>query len=93
MDTLTNYSAFYFTEEVHIPLDEDGLRKAMVHPTICGKDFQAVQPGEPILISLLGDNIEREETLCVYPHFINESAYCKKNIAMALAEKRLVTLS
>jgi len=45
------------------------------------------------LISLLGDNIEREETLCVYPHFINESAYCKKNIAMALAEKRLVTLS
>ncbi|MFA0349914.1 aspartoacylase, partial [Vibrio sp. 10N.222.55.C6] len=28
----------------------------------------------------------------IYPHFINESAYAKANIAMALAEKRLVSV-
>ncbi|MEL7382526.1 MAG: aspartoacylase, partial [Pseudomonadota bacterium] len=28
----------------------------------------------------------------IYPHFINESAYSKANIAMALAEKRQVNV-
>jgi len=93
MDKLNDYNAFYYTEEVHIPVDADGMRQAMVHPAICGKDFTAVKQGEPLLITLLGDDIERKGPFKVYPHFINESAYCQKNIAMALAQKHLVALS
>ena len=42
LDSLKNYDAFYFTEEVAIPIDQDGLRSAMVHPEICGKNFEVV---------------------------------------------------
>jgi len=93
LDSLSDYHAFYYTEEVDIPVDENGVRQAMVHPTICGQDFEAVKQGEPLLITLSGEDIVREGPLHVYPHFINESAYCQKNIAMALADKRLVSMS
>jgi succinylglutamate desuccinylase len=92
MDTLNDYSAFYYTAEVKIPLDNDGMREAMVHPAICGKDFEVVKQGEPLFISLSGNDIDREGPLKVYPHFINESAYCKKNIGMALADKKWVSV-
>jgi len=92
LDSLKNYYAFYFTEEVAIPLDQDGLRNAMVHPAICGKDFEVVKHGEPLLITLSGEDITKVSTVETYPHFINESAYCEKNIAMALADKRLVVI-
>jgi len=92
LGSLKNYDAFYFTKEVAIPIDHDGLRSAMVHPAICGKDFQVVKQGEPLLITLQGEEITRVYTPETYPHFINESAYCKKHIAMALADKRLVII-
>jgi len=92
LGSLKNYDAFYFTKEVAIPIDQDGLRSAMVHPAICGKDFEVVKHGEPLLITLQGEEISRVDTPETYPHFINESAYCKKHIAMALADKRLVVV-
>ncbi|MEG3753558.1 aspartoacylase [Psychromonas arctica] len=92
LDSLKDYEPFYFTKEVAIPLDQDGLRNAMVHPAICGKDFQVVKQGEPLLITLQGEEIGQVDTPETYPHFINESAYCKKHIAMALPDKRLVII-
>ena len=92
LGTLKDYDAFYFTKEVAIPIGQDGLRSAMVHPAICGKDFEVVKHGEPLLITLQGEEISRVDTPETYPHFINESAYCKKHIAMALADKRLVVV-
>lgn len=93
LGALNDYHAFYFTEEVQIPVDQDGLRSAMVHPAICGKDFKAVKQGKPLLITLLGEDITRVDSQETYPHFINESAYCKKNIAMALSDKRWVIVN
>lgn len=92
LQDLQEYHAFYYTEEVHIPVDKEGMRQAMVHPDICGKDFDVVKQGQPLLITLSGEEICPLNALETYPHFINESAYCKKNIAMALADKRLVTI-
>lgn len=93
MDALNDYNAFYYTEEVHIPVDEDGMRQAMVHPRVCANDFAPVHPGQPLLITHLGEEITWQGKMPIYPHFINESAYCQKNIAMALAEKRLLSIS
>ncbi|MDC5849866.1 aspartoacylase [Vibrio europaeus] len=93
IDNLEDYSAFFYTEEVPILLDQDGMRSAMVHPMVCGRDFEVVKQGEPLLATFLGHDILWEKAQDIYPHFINESAYSKANIAMALAEKRLVSAS
>lgn len=93
IDNLHDYSAFFYTEEVPILLDQDGMRSAMVHPMVCGRDFEVVKQGEPLLATFLGHDILWEKAQDIYPHFINESAYSKANIAMALAEKRLVSAS
>nr|WP_275664669.1 aspartoacylase [Vibrio tubiashii] len=93
IDNLQDYSAFFYTEEVLILLDQDGMRSAMVHPMVCGRDFEVVKQGEPLLATFLGHDILWEKAQDIYPHFINESAYSKANIAMALAEKRTVSAS
>ncbi|ASK56011.1 aspartoacylase [Vibrio tarriae] len=88
---LSEYDAFFYTEEIKIPLDQEGMRQALVHPTICGRDFEAVKPGNPILATFAGYDIHWNGQGDIYPHFINESAYNKANIAMALAEQRRVS--
>ncbi|WP_117235504.1 aspartoacylase [Vibrio maerlii] len=90
LSNLANYDAFYYTEEVQIPMDHDGMRIAAVHPTICGRDFEVVKTGEPIMATFFGFDIYWEKENDIYPHFINESAYSSANIAMALAEKKTV---
>ncbi|USD34561.1 MULTISPECIES: aspartoacylase [Vibrio] len=87
-----SYDAYRYTEEVSFPLDGDGMRLATVHPTVCGKDFEVVKPGEPLLATFFGYDVHWQGEKEVYPHFINESAYCTSNIAMALAEKIRITL-
>lgn len=92
VEGLNNYEAYYYTQDVKLPLDSDGMRLATVHPTICGKDFQVVKPGAPILATFFGYDIHWEHEQETYPHFINESAYQSDNIAMALAEKKTVSV-
>ncbi|USD66991.1 aspartoacylase [Vibrio sp. SCSIO 43136] len=87
---LSDYDAYYYTEEVYIPMDEDGMRRAMVHPDVCGKDFQAVAQGQPLLTTFDGEEICWQQAQDTYPHFINEAAYFKSHIAMALADKKKV---
>ena len=69
------------------------MRIATVHPKICGRDFEVVKQGEPLLATFFGYDVSWEREQDIYPHFINESAYAKANVAMALAEKRLVSVS
>ncbi len=90
---LQDYSAFFYVEEVNVPIGPDGMRVATVHPAICGRDFEVVKQGEPLLATFFGYDIYWEREQDIYPHFINESAYAEANIAMALAEKRLVSVS
>ena len=93
VQALEDYDAFFYVEEVNVPLGPDGMRVATVHPAISGRDFEVVKQGEPILATFFGYDIYWERERDIYPHFINESAYSKANIAMALAEKRLVSMN
>ncbi|KJY84625.1 aspartoacylase [Vibrio galatheae] len=88
---LSEYDAFFYTEKIEVPLDQEGMRQALVHPTICGRDFEAVKPGRPLLATFAGYDIHWNGEGEIYPHFINESAYNKANIAMALAKRRRVS--
>lgn len=87
---LNAYDAYFYQEDVVVPLDHDGQRLALVHPTVCGQDFKPVYPGEPLLATFMGSDIHWQGEREIYPHFINEAAYCASNIAMALAEKKRV---
>ncbi|RJG47424.1 aspartoacylase [Motilimonas pumila] len=84
---LPAYEAFRLLQEVAFPLDEKGHRAAMVHPAICGKDYHALNPGDPMFIGLDGSEFPYQGDQTVYPHFINESAYSAADLALALADK------
>jgi len=88
--TLPDYDAYYFTQEVSFPVDEQGMRLATVHPTLEGMDFKPVKCGDPILSTFAGYDCHWQGKQDVYPHFINEAAYSSQNIAMALAEKKRI---
>tara|TARA_Y100001960_G_scaffold332810_2_gene434909 strand:- start:1131 stop:2003 length:873 start_codon:yes stop_codon:yes gene_type:complete len=92
LDKFNPYDAYFYTEEVTIPLGQDGLRSAIVHPAICGRDFEVVKQGEPLLATLSGYDICWEKQQDIYPHFINESAYASSHVAIALAEKKTVVV-
>lgn len=90
---LSSYTAYYYTQEVKYPLDSSGMRQAMIHPTVCGRDFEVVKPGEPLLATFFGYDVHWHGDGEIYPHFINESAYFQQDVAMALAEKRSVIVN
>ena len=84
---LSECEAFRFEEIIYFPRDEEGLRTAMVHPHLQDKDFQPLNPGEPIFTDFSGKDIAYEGTAVTYPHFINEAAYHKLDVAFSTAEK------
>ncbi|SJL84225.1 aspartoacylase [Vibrio palustris] len=87
-----DYDGYFYLGHMTLPVDESGVRTAMVHPNLNGRDFEVLRPGEPMFITLEGDNILWDKNYDVYPHFINEAAYCLSHVAMELAEKRVVSL-
>ncbi|WP_341525836.1 aspartoacylase [Nostoc sp. UHCC 0302] len=83
--TLTLYK---YISTVDYPRDEHGDIKAMIHPQLQFRDYQPLNPGEPIFITFEGKDILYEGTNTVYPIFINEAAYYEKGIAMYLTQKQ-----
>jgi aspartoacylase len=82
---LSAVPAFRLTGDVLYPKTEDGVRSAMIHPSLDGRDFKLLMPQTPCFIDFKGENIlwKGGET---YPHFIGEAAYDGLNIAFATAE-------
>lgn len=79
--------AFTYTETLKLPEDEHGERLGMIHRNVQDRDFQPVQPGEPIIALFDGGEICWHGDYEAYPHFINEAAYYDNNLAMSMAKK------
>lgn len=60
---------------------------AMVHPQVQDRDFEPVQPGEPLFIDFEGNSIAWSGSETVWPTFVNEQAYYEKGVAMSLTRK------
>lgn len=82
--TLTLYKHL---STVDYPKNEDGTVKAMIHPSLQDRDYQALNPGDPMFLTFDGKTITYEGESTVYPIFINEAAYYEKGIAMCLTQK------
>ena len=78
------------TGVIDYPRDENNEIKAMIFPTL--KDYEPLQPNDPIFIDFNGDIIKYQGNSTVWPVFINEAAYVEKGIAMSLTKKEKVTV-
>ncbi|MBE9004510.1 aspartoacylase [Fortiea sp. LEGE XX443] len=85
--TLTMYQ---YTGIIDYPRNERGEIQAMIHPQLQDRDYEPLNPGDPIFLTFDGRAIAYQGASTVYPIFINEAAYYEKGIAMCLTQKQLV---
>ena len=74
------------------PKQQDGTIFGMIHPELQDKDYQALNPGEPIFLTFDGKTIYYEGASAVWPIFINEAAYYEKGIAMCFTQKQQINI-
>lgn len=84
--------AFRYLHSIKLPMNEQGERLGMVHKNVQDKDYQPINPGDPIFMLFDGTEICYDGEQTVYPTFINEAAYYDNNLAMSLNEKVVITL-
>ncbi|WP_193197139.1 aspartoacylase [Nostoc sp. MG11] len=77
---------------VDYPKKEDGAIFGMIHPKLQDRDYQALNPGDPIFLTFDDETIFYQGKSTVWPIFINEAAYYEKGIAMCLTQKLRVNL-
>jgi aspartoacylase len=92
--TNSKLTFYQYIETIDYPRSDayGGLRprgeiQAMIHPQLQFRDYEPLNPGEPMFLTFAGKDIFYEGTSTVYPVFINEAAYYEKGIAMYLSQK------
>ena len=83
--TLTLYQ---YVGTIDYPRNGHGEIQAMIHPQLQDRDYEALNPGDPVFLTFDNRAIAYEGKSTVYPIFINEAAYYEKGIAMCLTEKQ-----
>lgn len=76
---------------IDYPRDPAGEPSAMIHPRL--KDYEPLNPGDPMFLSFSSQPILYREKSTVYPVFVNEAAYREKGIAMIFSEKQELILA
>jgi succinylglutamate desuccinylase len=74
------------THTIDYPRNESGEIQAMIHPGLQFQDYQPLNPGEPMFLTLLGEDIIYQGDSTIYPVFINEAAYYEKGTAMCVTQ-------
>lgn len=90
LDEYSECEAFRLGENVSFPLNEAGERKAMIHHALQDADFAPLLPGMPMFRTFDGKDIDWQGDKETYPHFINEAAYHKLDVAFATADRLML---
>jgi len=77
---------------IDYPRNEKGEIQAMIHPRLQSRDYEALNPGDPMFLTFDGESVLYEGKSTVYPIFINEAAYYEKGIAMCFTQKQIVSI-
>ena len=80
-------NTFQFIENIGFPLSDNGLVKGVVHTNLQDNDFLPLEPGQAIFSLFDGTEVVWQGEQTVYPHFINEAAYQKTDVAFAIAKR------
>jgi aspartoacylase len=89
-DYLTVYQVI---DSLDYPRNAVGELQAAIHPQLQFKDYQPLNPGDPLFLTFTGEAIAYEGESTVFPIFINEAAYYEKQIALTLTEKQEIWLA
>ncbi|MFM7427879.1 MAG: aspartoacylase [Elainella sp.] len=89
-DRITLYQAI---ETVDYPRDDQGEIQAMIYPQLQDRDYEPLEPDQPMFITFQGETIPYGGSSTVYPVFINEAAYYEKKIAMCLTQKQVIQIA
>ncbi|MBN3311722.1 ACY3 amidohydrolase, partial [Atractosteus spatula] len=84
---------FEVDQKIDYPRDSDGQLTACIHPQLQDRDFEPLNPEDPIFQPFSGGDplvFGGEET--VYPVFVNECAYYSKGIAFWTTKKITISL-
>ncbi|MFM1842414.1 MAG: hypothetical protein RLZZ490_1150 [Cyanobacteriota bacterium] len=87
---LHNCTIYQQIETIDYPRDDTGRIIAEISSQI--KDYQAIQPGTPLFTNRRGKITPYHGRSTVYPVFIGEAAYVEKGIAMALTQRKTITI-
>jgi aspartoacylase len=88
----TPVTIYQYVDAVDYPRNENGDIQAMIHPQLQFRDYQALNPGDPMFLTFQGETLCYMESSTVFPVFINEAAYYEKDIAMILTQKQELTV-
>ncbi|MGB3266236.1 MAG: aspartoacylase [Microcoleus sp.] len=92
MPAATNPLTVYRTiGAIDYPRNEKGEIQAMIHPQLQSRDYEALNPGDPMFLTFDGESVFYQGKSTVYPIFINEAAYYEKGIAMCFTQKQIVS--
>ncbi|XP_053312759.1 aspartoacylase [Spea bombifrons] len=78
-------------EKVDYPRNERGDLIGVIHRKLQDKDWQALNPGDPMFVKVDGEVITYDGEYTVYPTFINEAAYYEKKQAFTNTQKVTLT--
>ena len=90
-----NYTSIEIYDHIELldfPRDENGDITAMVHPSLQDKDYTKLKKGDPLFITLEGEDIIYDKDEEIYPLFVNEAAYYEKGFAMCLTKKKVIKI-
>jgi succinylglutamate desuccinylase len=76
---------------IDYPRNEKREIHAMIHPRLQFRDYEPLNPGDPMFLTFDGESVLYEGKSTVYPIFINEAAYYEKGIAMCFTQKQIVS--
>ena len=83
---------FTYQGIVHYPTDDGGEISAMISPELDGKDWKPLNPGDPLFLSFSGEARPFQGEHIVWPCFINEAAYFRNKVALAMTTKEKLAI-
>ena len=91
-ETYTEVEIYDHVALIDYPRNAEGEISAMLHPTLQDKGYQKVERGDPLFISLEGEDICYEGESPKYVLFANEAAYYEKHFSMCLTDRKVISL-
>ncbi len=83
---------FQFVEKIKFPEDENGQLIGMIHPELQDKDYQPLNPGDPMYLLETGETVYYQGEPGLVPSFINEAAYYDQHHSMSLMKPITIKL-
>jgi len=84
-------TVYRYIGDSDFPRAPDGSIAGMIHPLRQDRDFEPLQPGDPLYLGFDGSVTTYDGPPGVVPVFVNEAAYYEKRAALTLARPHQLT--